>query len=140
MFVGDYLTGSFYLLDLDTFTDNGQPRKWLRRAPYISAENQWLFLDQVELGAQVGVGLQTSTQGAFAQVMLRISRDAAQTWTEQIFASVGQVGDFVTRCIWRSLGRARADRLVLEVSQTDPVRVAWGPGLFLRATPGSGML
>jgi len=138
--VGDYATGDFYLLDLDTFTDNGQPRKRLRRAPYLSASADWLFLDQVELGAQVGVGLPTNTQGSLAQVMLRISRDAAQTWTEKIFASVGQVGDFVARCIWRNLGRSRADRLVLEISQTDSIRTAWGPGLFLRITPGAGLL
>jgi hypothetical protein len=138
--VGDYATGSFYLLDLDTFTDMDQPRKWLRRAPYISSSNQFLFLDQIELNAQVAVGLQTSTQGALAQVMLRISRDAAQTWTEHLFASVGQVGDFLARCIWRHCGKARADRLVIEISQTDPVRLAWGPGLFLRITQGSGAL
>lgn len=126
-------------LDLDTFGDADAPRKWLRRAPYISAENQWLFLDQVELGAQVGVGL-NSGQGILAQVMLRISRDAATSWTDTIFGSVGAIGNALARCVWRHLGRSRSDRLVLEISQTDPVRPVWGPGLWIRATAGSNQL
>lgn len=137
--VGDYATGQLYTLDLDTFTDNGQPRKWLRRAPYLSAENQWLFLDQIELLCQAAVGL-ISGQGQFANVMLRLSRDAAYSWTEAVFASMGQLGQSLNRCIWRSLGQVRADRLVIEISGTDPVRPAIGPGLALRATPGAGLL
>jgi len=46
----------------------------------------------------------------------------------------------LTRAIWRRLGRARADQLVLEVSQTDAVRAVWGPGLWLRITQGSEQL
>ncbi len=136
---GDYSTGALYALDLDTFTDNGTTIKRIRRAPYISAENQWTFLDRAELGVQSGVGLLTG-QGSAPVIELRISRDAATTWGAPIVASLGAQGQYLARAIWRRLGRVRADRMVVEVSQTDPVRPVWGPGLWLRAHAGSGAL
>ena len=133
---GDYLTGALYALDLDTFTDDDVPIRRLRRTPYLSAENQWLFVDRFELGIQAGIG--TSGQGVAPQVLFRLSRDRAQTWTPPLAASLGAQGAFVTRAVWRTLGRVRADRLVCETTMTDPVRCVWGPGAWIRARPGSG--
>lgn len=135
--VGDALTGDLYLLSLDQFNDNCTLIKRLRRAPYLSAENQWLFLDQVELGLQAGVGTAAVPN---PQISLRLSRDFGTTYTAPQATSMGASGAPLTRAIWRHLGRVRADRLVLEISMTDPVRVVFGPGLFLRATPGTGQL
>ncbi len=137
MLVGDYQTGDVYALQLDTFTDNGTAIRRLRRAPYLSAENQWLFLDQIELGLQAGVG--TGATPA-PQVKLRLSRDFGNTYSAYQTAGIGAAGAYQTRAIWRGLGRSRADQLVVEVTQTDPVRTVWGPGLYLRTTPGSGLL
>lgn len=137
LFVGDYSTGDTYALDLDTFTDNGGTIQRLRRAPYLSAENQWMFIDRVELGIQSGVGL---PDGSEPQLMLSLSRDSGFTWTPPITAGMGAIGNYLARAIWRKLGRVRADRLVIEITQTDPVRAVWGPGLWIKATPGSGQL
>lgn len=139
VWVGDYATGDFYQLDLDTYTDNGEVIRRERTAPYLGADNQWVFLDQVELGTQAGVGL-SSGQGSSPLVNLEISRDAAQTWVSAGTAAIGAIGQYVARAIWRRLGRARLDRLVLRVSMTDPVKCVWGPGLFLRVTQGTGQL
>lgn len=137
--VGHFDTGSLYTLDLDTFQDDGQPIQRLRRCPYPSAENQWMFIDRIELGVQSGVGL-SSGQGSDPQIMLSLSRDSGHTWTPPITASIGAMGAYLARAIWRKLGRVRADRFVLEITQTDPVRPVWGPGLWLKITPGSGAL
>lgn len=136
--VGDYATGDLYTLDLDTFTDNGGAIRRLRRAPYLSAENQWLFLDSFEVGMQVGVG--TSGQGLSPELVLRVSRDSAQTWTPPTTTTVGAQGEYTNRAVWHRLGRSRADRLVLEVTMTDPVRCVMGPGAWLQARAGSGRL
>ena len=98
-----------------------------------------MFLDQIELGMQPGVGLVTG-QGSDPQVMASISRDGAQTWDPPIEASIGPLGAYQATAIWYQCGRVRTDRFVLEVTQTDSVRCVWGPGLWLRATPGSGQL
>lgn len=137
--VGDYQTGDLYTLDLDTFEDNGVTLRRERIGPYPSATNQWLFLDEIELGTQPGVGL-ASGQGSDPVVELQISRDGAQTWISAGFASIGKMGEYLTRTIWRNCGRVRADRLGIRIIQTDPVRCAWGPGLYLRATNGTGQL
>ena len=137
--VGDYVTGDIHLLSLDRFDDNGTLIRRQRRAPYVSDENQWLFLDQVELGIQSGVGL-ASGVGVNATLNFHVSRDSGQTYSPNVPASMGLAGATKHRAIWRRLGRARADRLVIDISQTDPVRTVWGPGLWIRATPGSGAL
>ncbi len=137
---GDYATGVLCTLDLDTFTDEDSLTiRRARRAPYLSQENQWMFIDQIELGMQTAVGL-VAGQGSAPQVMLSLSKDAGATWIPPTTASIGAMGATVARAIWRRLGRVRADRLVIEVTQTDPVRCVWGPGLWIRATAGSGQL
>lgn len=138
VFVGDAATADLYTLDLDTYTDSGAVMVRERVMPYASDENQWLYLDQVELAAQVGVGL-VSGQGSAPTVDLWISRDAARTWVHAGSATIGAIGEYLARAIWRRLGRVRMDRFVLKVRQTDPVPCAW-LGLHLRSTPGTGAL
>lgn len=138
-YVGDYATGDLYTLDLETYDDDGAILRRERTAPYLGAENQWLFIDQIELGMQAGVGL-SSGQGSAPTVSLEISRDGARTWVNAGTATLGAQGEAEARAIWRRLGRARADRLAVRVTQTDPVKCVWGPGLWMRATEGSGQL
>lgn len=139
LLAGDYQSGDLYTLDLDTFTDNGVRIERVRRAPYLSGENQWMFLDRLELGMQPGIGTVTG-QGVAPQAMLAISRDGGFTFGPPTATTLGAVGGYLTQAIWRKLGRVRADRLVIEITQTDPVRCVWGPGLWLKARPGSGNL
>lgn len=136
--VGDYASGDLYTLDLETYDDNGAVLVRERTAPYLSTENQWLFLDQFELGMQPGVGL-SSGQGSDPVATLEISRDGAHTWVSAGSAALGAIGQYLDRAIWRRLGRARADRLVIRVRQTDPVPCVW-TGAWLRTSPGNGQL
>lgn len=139
VYAGDYQTGDLYSLDLDVYDDDGDILRRLRRAPYLSSDNQFVFIDQIELGMQAGVGV-PSGQGSDPVVTLRISRDGAHSWDDAGFGALGPIGDYDARCYWAMLGRSRSDRLVLEVSQTDPVKCVWGPGLYIRFTKGTGQL
>lgn len=138
IYIGDAVEPTIYRLEQTAYDDDGGILKAVRRVPYLSAENQWLFLDQIELGAEVGVGLVTG-QGDDPVVELRLSRDAGQTWISAGFASLGRLGEYVTRVIWRRLGRVRGDRLVLEIGMTDPVKRAF-LGLWVRPQTGTGQL
>jgi hypothetical protein len=51
--------------------------------------------------------------------MMRISNDAGFTWGNEHWTSIGKIGEFTRRAIWRRLGMAR-DR-VYEVRISDPV-------------------
>jgi hypothetical protein len=136
---GDWYNGKIYQLDMDAFTEDGSTIVSMRRAPYLSAENQWVFVDRLELGMQAGVGL-IAGQGINPVVGLRVSYDGGHTFLFIGWATLGAQGEYETRAVWYKLGRARADRLVLEVFQSDPVRRVWGPGLWMKARPGTGAL
>lgn len=53
------------------------------------------------------------------QAMLRWSNDGGSTWSKEYWVSIGKMGKYKNRAIWRRLGMAR-DR-IFEVSITDPV-------------------
>jgi len=77
-----------------------------------------------------------ATQGANPQVMLRWSDDGGHTWSNEHWASMGKIGEYYRRVIWRRLGMTvkLRDR-VYEASGTDPVKIAiMGAELILSPT------
>jgi hypothetical protein len=54
------------------------------------------------------------------KAMLRWSNDGGSTWSSEHWVSIGQLGRYQNRAIWRRLGQAR-DR-IFEVSISDPVK------------------
>lgn len=131
VYASDYQTGDIYTLDLDTYADNGQIQRAERRAPYLGAENQWAFVDQFELGTDVGIGL-PSGQGVDPVATLYVSYDMGKTFQEAGDSTLGAQGDTEARTTWTQLGRGRLDRIVFKVAITDPVKRVLGPGAWLR--------
>lgn len=117
--IGDYENGQIYELDPNNYTDNGQKVRRLRRCPHIVTDLQRQFFDELQIQFQPGVGLQTG-QGQDPQAMLRWSSDGGSTWSNEYWVSIGKVGRYVNRAIWRRLGWSR-DR-IFEVVVTDPVK------------------
>ena len=122
--VGDWENGKIYELDLATYTDDGAPLKWLRRAPYVAADTlPWVFHHTLQVDLETGVGLDAGvTPGSDPQVMLRWSDDNGGTWSNERWTSAGPMGQRRVRALWRRLGRARAR--VYEISGSDPVKRA----------------
>lgn len=118
VYVGDYENGIIYLLDPSNFTDNGQEIRRLRRAPHLVTDLQRQYLDELQIQFQPGVGNQTDP-GQTPQAMLRWSNDGGSTWSNEHWTSIGAVGLYKNRAIWRRLGWSR-DR-VFEVVVTDPI-------------------
>jgi hypothetical protein len=85
------------------------------------------------------VGL-TSGQGVAPLVELQLSRDGAQTFISAGTKPLGAQGNYLNRTVWRQLGRARMDRLVFRVVQTDPVPCVWGPGVWVNFEPSTNQL
>lgn len=159
--VGSRDSGAIWALDLDTYDDDGQILRAVRRAPYLGAESVVSFVDKFELGVEPGVGLQipdisggyfaladgptlwaaslaegTPGTARDATVELRVSKDAGKTWFSAGAASFGQAGEYDHRTMWTRLGQARIDRLIFEIIQTDAVRRVLGPGCWLTFTAG----
>lgn len=63
--------------------------------------------------------------GVIPQVMLRWSDDGGHTWSNEHWKSMGKLGNFGYRTIWRRLGMTLKIRdRVYEISGTDPVKIA----------------
>jgi hypothetical protein len=123
--VGDYENGIIYAASLTTFTDysdagggagNAIPR--IRRCRHLTSDLRYVYHHDLQIQFQPGVGLITG-QGSDPQAMLRWSDDGGFTWNGPRSTSIGSIGQYKNRAIWRALGRSR-DR-IYEVSITDPV-------------------
>lgn len=117
--VGDYANGKIYKLDPLNYTDDGQHVRRLRRAPHLVADFQREYFDELQIQFQPGVGNSTG-DGTNPQAMLRWSDNGGSTWSNEHWTSIGLIGKYANRAIWRRLGTAR-DR-VFEVSIADPVK------------------
>ena len=69
------------------------------------------------IGQQINLANNVTT--TLPQAMLRWSNDGGSTWSKEYWVSIGQLGKYRNRAIWRRLGTAR-DR-IFEVAITDPV-------------------
>jgi hypothetical protein len=89
----------------------------------------------LQLDCESGTGLNLG-QGSDPQVMLRWSDDGGHTWSNEHWVSIGKIGEYYRRAIWRRLGMTLKLRdRVYEVSGTDPVKIAiMGAELMLSPT------
>jgi len=136
--VGDYENGNLYAFDLDAYQDNGQIQKWLRSWRALPTDKNNLKRSDhhcLQLDCETGVGL-TLGQGSDPQVILRWSDDGGHTWSNEHSRSMGRIGEYGYRTIWRRLGTTMKIRdRVYEVSGTDPVKIAiMGAELYVTPT------
>lgn len=118
-YVSDFENGKLYLLDENTYTDDGAtiPRQLITRH---QATGDYSRISQLWLQFEAGVGL-VSGQGSDPQVMLQISRDGGHEWGGELWRSIGAMGKYRARAVWNRLGRARD--WLFKVRITDPVKV-----------------
>lgn len=117
--VGDYANGKIYSLENDVYTEDGAPIRRLRRAPHLTSDLQRQYFESFQIQFQPGVGLSTG-QGQDPQAMLRWSNDGGSTWSNEHWVTIGKIGQYQNRAIWRRLGWSR-DR-IFEVVVTDPIK------------------
>ncbi len=138
--VGDPTSNIISQMSINIFVDGDSqnPIRRVRRAPHVSTEQEWIFHHQFQVDLETGLGPQPPlTDGAGnardPQINLRWSDDGGHVWSDLYSVGAGQAGNFITRAIWRRLGRSR-DR-VYEISVRDPIpwRII---DAYLTATPG----
>jgi hypothetical protein len=118
--VADYQNGSIYQMTRKAYTDAGWPLVAWRRTPHIwdGAARERVFMAMLQIEFRPGVGNQ-SGQGFDPQAILQISRDGGTTFGQMINRSIGRIGQYLTRTIWRRLSFARD--AVIDVKVIDPV-------------------
>ena len=124
---GDYEKGTLYAFDLDTYTDAGEVRKWLRtwRAlPANRSTDKELCFNRLRIDLETGISVPAGTN---PQLVLRWSDDGAHTWSSEYWTSAGQTGQSALEAQFISLGSTTRltglDR-TFELSGTDPIKVA----------------
>ena len=118
--VGDRENGNIYKMSTAYLDDAGDEILRERIAPHLQDEKRLVSYGSFELDMEVGVGLVTG-QGSDPQIMMQYSDDGGFTWSDELWRTMGAIGKYNTRVIWRSLGQSR-DR-VFRVRISDPVEV-----------------
>jgi hypothetical protein len=71
-------------------------------------------------GAEIITNQYTATPGYDPQAMLRWSNDGGSTFSNEHWVTIGKIGQYLNRAIWRRLGWSR-DR-IFEVVVSDPIK------------------
>jgi hypothetical protein len=95
---GDFETGALYRVDPDTYTEAGTHLVWkLVSAPLHSYPSR-LLVNSLFLDTIPGVGLNsTDEHNSDPKVMVRVSKDGGDSWSNEREASVGAIGAKNTR-------------------------------------------
>jgi hypothetical protein len=117
--VGDYQNGKLYSIENAVYTDDGATIRRLRRAKHLTTDLQRQYFEEFQIQFQPGVGLNDG-QGDNPQAMLRWSNDGGSTFSNEHWVTIGKIGNYLNRAIWRRLGWSR-DR-IFEVVITDPIK------------------
>ncbi len=117
--ISDWENGNVYNLVGDVYTDNGTAIASEIITRHVFNGNKRGNISQLYVDMEVGVGI-TSGQGSDPKVMLQISKNNGATWGTELWKSLGKVGEYATRVVWRKLGVARDWTFKLRV--TDPVK------------------
>lgn len=127
--ITDYSNGNIYTLSATTYTENGTAIAREIIGKHFFANYDRVIVDELRIDFETGVGI-ASGQGVNPQAMLSYSKDNGRTWSAELWATMGAIGAYLTRVVWRRLGVGRD--WLFKVRITDPVPVVI-TGAYLRA-------
>jgi len=94
----DNRTGKLYIPDLDTNDEDGEPIQTIIELPAIEAQRERVTLYAFEAYMESGVGNEAVTD---PQIIMQYTKDGGRTWSNELWRSMGKVGEYLTRAIWR---------------------------------------
>ena len=133
LIVGDQSTGIIGELDTDTLDYYGDEIFRQSTTSPFSNNGSALFAGEFEATLQSGVGL-TTGQGSDPQIRMKFSDDGGRTLKGPFRRSIGKIGEYGHRSVWRQQGRFPVARTI-ELTITDKVRANL---IRLAATPEAG--
>ena len=119
--IGDFQNGQICTMALNIHTDNTDEIRRVAVSPPLHANRRRATMHRLELDMESGVGLVTG-QGDNPQAMLQWSDDGGKTWSNEYWAEIGKIGNYLTRVAWNRLGMFRQRQYRVEIS--DPIPVA----------------
>ena len=106
--IGDYQSGNIYKMSSNYYDDNGNPIVSIRTAQHLFDKDRLTngMIHQLQIDAETGNPDNLSFTGS-PQAALSWSADYGHTWSSEYWASMGQIGQYGTRLMWRRLGYSR---------------------------------
>jgi len=133
LLVGDQSTGIIGEIDADTLDYYGDEIYRMSITSPFSENGTALFAGEFEATFQSGVGL-TTGQGSDPQVRMSFSDDGGRIFSDHFSRSIGKIGEYGHRSIWRQQGRFPVSRMI-KLVVTDKIRANL---IRLAATPQLG--
>jgi len=123
---GDYSSnGKYYKTNLESYTDDGAVIERIRVTQPIHRDGRRITFSQLVLEIESGIGLVLG-QGSDPFIMMRYSDDGGHTWSSELTASMGKIGEYNVILQWDKLGQSRSR--IFEFKVTDPVKVVFVNG------------
>ena len=106
-YFGSYKNGILYSVSQNYLDNNGEAIKRLRiTSPFISGTYNYKLIHRLMIDAQHGFS--SPNPPNFEPIIyMFISRDDGNTYGNGLRASMGKIGEYLKRTIWRKLGIAR---------------------------------
>ncbi|MCH9712621.1 MAG: hypothetical protein K0U20_08375 [Proteobacteria bacterium] len=121
--VADASNGKIYTLDINTFTNDGEPIKRTRVTKSINGDmgnmkGKRLMMNEIKFIMETGVGL-ISGQGEDPRIILELSFDGGKTWPHVSWPRVGRLGENTLQ-VEAYVLKSFYD-CILRITATDPV-------------------
>ncbi len=113
---GHYNAGTLYQIDKDTHDEDGSDLIMTVQTPIVHAWPRRLEIASIHADFAAGVGLNAAAPNLDPQVSLQLSHDGGNTWRNELTKSLGQMGQYNTRQVWRRLGITNADGVTIKLS------------------------
>lgn len=113
----DRVSGAIYVPNLDGLTEAGDIIAIDIYLPTIEAGRERKTMYSFEADCETGVG---NSDVPDPQVMLTYSDDGGERWSNEMWRSLGEVGQYRHRAVWRKLGQFRTRQMRIRI--TDAVR------------------
>lgn len=102
--VGDWENGRLLRLDINTYTDDGQPLVWVRTFPHMVKDNNKITYLDFQADIQPGT---VEDQDDDPQISLSWSDDKGKSYGNSVLQSIGRTGEYRVVPKWSRLGQAR---------------------------------
>jgi len=116
--VGNRVSGAYYTLEPDIFTEAGDEMLWGFDTPVIHSAPNGLEFERIDLVTETGDGISGSTPG---YLMLQWSDDNARSWKGNRQISLGKTGEYNRTVTARDLGPTGPKGRMFRVRISDAV-------------------
>lgn len=115
--MGDAYTGKLYTPDLDVNDEDGATIPMILELPTLDNNRERSTLYAFEVYLETGVG---TLDVPDPQIIMDYSKDGGRTYSNEMWRSMGAVGEYLTRAIWRPKVQFR--QLSIRLSLPDKVK------------------